>query len=304
MHGPLPAGSLLATGFNDRSYLPHSVLSCSALALHRYWFLTDVYPAASGRIVIRTPRWLNRFCLQHGIGRVPVQVRVLLWSPVLVGAWLVGLPRDGCGCAAACRLWMEAESTAAARQGTSCSNLHGSSSHGGSFLTAHTCPSSTTTTCRLPTLPTPAMHGSERSRAAAAAWQTKAGASRLIPVRCLPMVLSDPKPHCKKSLGAPEVLTARACESRYMGRGKRGKSYRGGASAEHTCASQYCERGPADHARFKRYSKRKQAGIEYSADGIHKEVRIKVQRVWSVQGRSGFNNKSVGRKKQQHEKGK
>lgn len=40
---------------------------------HVYWFLTDVYPAASGRIVIRTPRWLNRFCLQHGIGRVPVQ---------------------------------------------------------------------------------------------------------------------------------------------------------------------------------------------------------------------------------------
>lgn len=40
---------------------------------HMYWFLTDVYPVASGRHVIQTPRWLSRLCLQHGIGRVPIQ---------------------------------------------------------------------------------------------------------------------------------------------------------------------------------------------------------------------------------------
>lgn len=39
----------------------------------RYWFLTDVYPQASGRHVVRTPAWLSRLCLQYGIGRVPIQ---------------------------------------------------------------------------------------------------------------------------------------------------------------------------------------------------------------------------------------
>lgn len=40
---------------------------------HMYWFLTEVYPVASGRHVVRTPLWLSRFCLQHRIGRVPLQ---------------------------------------------------------------------------------------------------------------------------------------------------------------------------------------------------------------------------------------
>lgn len=48
-----------------------------------YWFLTDVYPTASGRVVIRTPRWLTRLCLQHGIGRVPVAVGLLPSGTVL-----------------------------------------------------------------------------------------------------------------------------------------------------------------------------------------------------------------------------
>jgi len=39
----------------------------------RYWFLTEVYPLASGRHVVRTPVWLRRLCLQYGIGRVPIQ---------------------------------------------------------------------------------------------------------------------------------------------------------------------------------------------------------------------------------------
>lgn len=48
-----------------------------------YWFLTDVYPTASGRVVIRTPCWLTRLCLQHGIGRVPVAVGLLPSGTVL-----------------------------------------------------------------------------------------------------------------------------------------------------------------------------------------------------------------------------
>ena len=39
-----------------------------------YYFLTEVYPLASGRHLIRTPMWLSRLCLQYGIGRVPIAV--------------------------------------------------------------------------------------------------------------------------------------------------------------------------------------------------------------------------------------
>lgn len=39
----------------------------------RYWFLTEVYPQASGRHVITTPLWLSRLCLQYRIGRVPIK---------------------------------------------------------------------------------------------------------------------------------------------------------------------------------------------------------------------------------------
>ena len=45
-----------------------------------------MYPAASGRVVIRTPRWLTRLCLQHGIGRVPVQVRLI--GCKLLAGWM------------------------------------------------------------------------------------------------------------------------------------------------------------------------------------------------------------------------
>lgn len=50
----------------------------------RYWFLTDVYPLASGRHIVRTPAWLSRLCLQYGIGRVPIQA-VNLVNPSDVG---------------------------------------------------------------------------------------------------------------------------------------------------------------------------------------------------------------------------
>lgn len=51
---------------------------------HMYWFLTDVYPLASGRHIVRTPAWLSRLCLQYGIGRVPIQA-VNLVNPSDVG---------------------------------------------------------------------------------------------------------------------------------------------------------------------------------------------------------------------------
>ncbi|PSC71343.1 Derlin-1 [Micractinium conductrix] len=44
---------------------------------HMYWFLTEVYPMASGRTVVRTPIWLVRLCLRYGIGRVPIQAAAL-----------------------------------------------------------------------------------------------------------------------------------------------------------------------------------------------------------------------------------
>ncbi|KAL4420836.1 hypothetical protein ABPG75_010492 [Micractinium tetrahymenae] len=52
--------------------------------LFAYWFLTEVYPMASGRHLVRTPTWLLRLCLQHGIGRVPIQA-VNLVNPSDVG---------------------------------------------------------------------------------------------------------------------------------------------------------------------------------------------------------------------------
>ena len=51
--------------------LPSPLLPCPPRS---YYFLTEVYPLASGRHLIRTPMWLSRLCLQYGIGRVPIAV--------------------------------------------------------------------------------------------------------------------------------------------------------------------------------------------------------------------------------------
>ncbi len=64
---PLRGGSGLSCS------LPHVMLRLLPWACCRYWFLTEVYPLASGRHVVRTPAWLSRLCLQYGIGRVPIQ---------------------------------------------------------------------------------------------------------------------------------------------------------------------------------------------------------------------------------------
>lgn len=50
----------------------------------RYWFLTEAYPLATGRVVVRTPQWLSRLCLQYNIGHVPIQVRCVMYCCVLL----------------------------------------------------------------------------------------------------------------------------------------------------------------------------------------------------------------------------
>ena len=58
-------------------FSPFSPPPLPALPHYRYWFLTEVYPMASGRTVVRTPIWLVRLCLRYGIGRVPIQAAAL-----------------------------------------------------------------------------------------------------------------------------------------------------------------------------------------------------------------------------------
>lgn len=85
-HNPRSQSSIMGLVTLPALYLPWAFLAMAVCGVggspvadgvglvvgHLYFFLTAIHPAAGGRRLLATPRWLSRALLRASVGRVPV----------------------------------------------------------------------------------------------------------------------------------------------------------------------------------------------------------------------------------------